>query len=370
MQHGVLTTALRPLRRAGMVSALASLALVACGGSGSDEDATTPGTPAPPVATQLSGTAAIGAPVAGAAVQVRCAGASTVLESVTNAAGLWQVSTTGQSLPCAVRVSGGNLPAGQALHSAALDFGQVNITPLTDLIIANAAGQLPGAWWGSAGPTDFSALATPTVEKALTQLRSALALPALQNIDPRTVAFTAAPKDAVDDMLEALQRALGSSGISYQTLLNEASKAQFLLSQDFQLTLQTAYHTITVGGPAPGTGTGTGGGTVTVPDTGTTPGAGTTGNYTLTLNVTASGMSLAPITLTNMPKPNTQGEFCDEVNGINSNIGLQQSIPAGTGSLSINSCSFNGSVGQVSATVSITAPVAMTVPYSVTYTYH
>lgn len=359
MQHGVLTTAFGPLRRAFVLSAVASLGLVACGGSGSDDDANTPVTP---VATQLSGTAAIGAPVAGAAVQVRCADASRVLESVTNAAGVWQVSTTGQSLPCAVRVSGGNLPPGQTLHSAALDFGHVNITPLTDLIIANATGKLPAAWWGSTGPADLSALTAPTVEKALTQLRSALALPALQNIDPRTATFTAAPKDAVDDMLEALQQALSTSGISYQALLNEASKANFLLSQDFQLTLQTAHHTITVGGTGTGTGTGT--------ETGTGPGTGTIGNYTLTLNVTASGMALAPITLTNMPKPNTQGEFCDEVTGINSSISLKQSIPAGMGSLTINNCAFNGSVGQVSATMSISSPVSMTVPYSVTYTYN
>lgn len=35
----------------------------------------------------------------------------------------------------------------------------------------------------------------------------------------------------------------------------------------------------------------------------------------------------------------------------------------------INSCAFNGTVGRVDATLTITSPVAMTVPYSVTYTY-
>ena len=355
MKHGVLATAFGPLRRTLVLSAVASLGLVACGGS-DDND-----TPRQPVATQLSGTAAIGAPVTGAAVQVRCAATSTVLEAITNAAGVWQVSTTGQSLPCAVRVSGGNLASGQALHSAALDFGNVNITPLTDLIIANATGKSPATWWGSAGPADFSALTAPSLEKALNQLRSALALPSMQKVDPRTTTFTATPKDAMDDMLEALQQALGTSGISYQALLNEASKASFMLSQDFKLTLQTAYNTITVGGTGTGMENGNG--------NGTGAGTGTGGNYTLTMNVTAAGVVTPAVTITNVPKPNTQGEFCNELTSTSSDLSLSQSIPAGTGSLKINSCSFNGSVGQVSATVTITSPVAMTVPYTVVYTY-
>ena len=49
-------------------------------------------------------------------------------------------------------------------------------------------------------------------------------------------------------------------------------------------------------------------------------------------------------------------------------IGVQQTKTA-SGKLTINSCSFNGTVGQVSATMAITSPISMTVPYSVTYTY-
>ena len=292
-----------------------------------------------------------------------------MLETSTNAAGVWQVSTTGQSLPCAVRVSGGNLASGQALHSAALDFGNVNITPLTDLIVANATGKSPAAWWGSNGPADFTALTASGVEKALSQLRSALALPALQKINPLTAAFTATPKDVVDNMLEALQQALNSSGISYQALLNEASKANFMLSQDFKLTLQTAYHTITVGDTGAGNGAGNGNGNGNGNGAGN-GGGSTSGNYTLTMNVTASGIAIPPITITNIAKPATQSEFCDELTNPSSDLSLNQSIPAGTGSLKINSCSFNGTVGQVSATLVITSPYAMTVPYTVNYTYN
>ena len=40
------------------------------------------------------------------------------------------------------------------------------------------------------------------------------------------------------------------------------------------------------------------------------------------------------------------------------------------GTFTINSCSFNGSVGNVSATLAVTTPIALTVPYTVVYTYN
>lgn len=342
MKQNTLQARLAQLPRVLMLTAVTSLALVACGGGGNDDP-------------QLSGTAAIGAPVAGATVQARCAGSgSTLLESITSANGTWQINAAGQSLPCAVRVSGGNLAAGQALHSVALDFSNVNITPLTDLMVANATGKLPATWWGSTGPTDVASLTAANVEKALGQLRTALNLPALQTLDPRTAAFKAAPKDKVDDILEALQSALATAGLSYSALLNEAAKAAFTLSSNFQLTLQTAYNTITIGGTGTGTGTGTGG--------------SSSGKYTLTIDVTAAGVAVPAVTITNMDKPANQSEFCDQIGSSNSDIGLSQSIPTETGKLTINSCSFNGTTGQVSATLSVTSP-AITLPYAITYNY-
>ena len=365
MKQGALNTGPGALRRMATLAAAAGLGmgLVACGGS--DDSAAVVAPPAP-ASTQLAGIAAVGAPIANGAVQVRCAGAtSAVLQTTTSATGAWQVNTTGQALPCAARVSGGNLPAGQALHSVALEFGTLNLTPLTDLIVANATGRAPGLWWGSTGPADLASFSAPGVSQALNQVRSALGLAPLQTLDPRTVAFTATPKDAVDAMLEALQKALATSGLTYASLLGEASKAAFTLSDSFRATIKTAYNTITVGNP--GAGPGVDVDVDTGPGTGTGP--GTSGNYTLTLNVVASGMALPPVTITNLPKPATQSEFCDDINSASSGIGLNQSIPAGTGTLKINSCSFNGTVGQVSATVSLTSPVSLNVPYTVTYTY-
>lgn len=352
MQQGVLKKkGWGPLGR--VLALAAATGLAACGG-GSDGDAGS--TPAP-AATSLAGTAAVGAPIVGGTVQVRCSGGN-VLESVTSATGAWQVDTTGQSLPCAVRVSGGSLAAGQALHSVALSFDTTNITPLTDLILANATGKLPSAWWGSTGPTDVGTIASAQVDKALASLRAALGLTVLQTFDPRTVAFSAAPKDKVDDVLEALQQALAALGMDYAGLVSAASNTTFTLSDGFRIALGNAHTTITVGGTGGGGGTGNGGG------------SGTGGTYTLTLNVNAGGVVAPPVTITNVPKPSTQAEFCSEITNPSSGIGLTQAVPGGSGTLTINSCAFSGNTGSVSATLTITSPVAMTVPYTVTYTYN
>lgn len=340
----------RPLR--GVLMLAAAAALVACGG-GSDGETTSP--PAA-TATSLSGTAAVGAPIAGGTVQVRCSGSSAVLEAVTGANGSWLVDTTGQALPCAVRVTGGSLASGQALHSVALSFDTTNITPLTDLIVANATGKLPAAWWGTGGPSDVGSLAAAQVDKALAGLRSALGLAALQTFDPRTEAFNAAPKDKVDDVLEALQQALINLGMDYAALVSAASNTTFTLSDGFRIALSSAHTTITVGGSGAGGGTAGGG--------------GNGGAYTLVLNVNAGGVTAPPVTITNVPKPANQTEFCSEITNPSSGIGLAQAVPGGAGTLTINSCSFSGNTGSVSATLAITSPVAMTVPYTVTYTYN
>ncbi len=331
------------LKRVFVVSAVAGL--VACGG-GNDEGTA-------PVATRLSGTAAVGAPIVGGAVEVRCIG-SDMLQTTTKADGTWEINTTGKSLPCAVRVTGGTLAAGQALHSAALAFSNVNVTPLTDLMVANAVGKLPAAWWGSAGPADFASITAAKFDQALTGLRSAFGLSALEKLDPRTAAFKAVAKDPIDDVLEALRLALAKSGTDYPSLLSSASNAAFALAQGFRITLGEAYTTVTVGGS----------GTGTVP--GTPPGA--IGNSTLTINVVAGGISVPPVVIENIAKPTTQAEFCDDLLDPNSASGLNQQMQGG--SVTINSCSFNGSIGNVSATLNITAPYPMTVAYSITYRYN
>lgn len=147
----------------------------------------------------------------------------------------------------------------------------------------------------------------------------------------------------------------------------------------------------TGGSTDPGTGSGdTGGGTAPAPggdpgdgstepapggDTGGAgPGAGGTvepglggggaGYRNLLVTVTVMGTSTA-IDIGSVPAPGSQAEFCADLQ----NDTTFTSIAGQGGTLTINSCSFSGNVGNVQATLSITSPMTMTMPYSIRYEY-
>ncbi len=91
--------------------------------------------------------------------------------------------------------------------------------------------------------------------------------------------------------------------------------------------------------------------------------AGTSGNYTLDITVSASGMSFPAITVTNVPKPATESEFCGDASLKDK---ITQSAQGFSGSWTMNSCSFNGTTGTISMTL---ATSFITLPYSAQYTY-
>lgn len=93
--------------------------------------------------------------------------------------------------------------------------------------------------------------------------------------------------------------------------------------------------------------------------------AGTSSNYNLDLVITASGIVTPAIRITNVPKPSGQSDFCAESNYQT----FQQNVQGFSGSWSITSCSFNGTTGTIAAQLTITSPITMSLPYSVTYTY-
>ena len=90
------------------------------------------------------------------------------------------------------------------------------------------------------------------------------------------------------------------------------------------------------------------------------------GNSRLTINVVASGIAAPVIVIENIAKPSTEAEFCGEL----TKPGAQLNQFGQSGTVTINSCSFNGTTAQVRATVSITTPIALNIPYTVTYTYN
>jgi hypothetical protein len=193
----------------------AAAVLTACGGDGGGGTTTS---------ATLSGVAATGAPIAGGTVTIRCATGS-ALTATTSSAGAWTVTTSGQTLPCALQVSGGNLPSGTTYHSVTTTFGNVNITPLTDLIVARLGASSPAQWFSA--PV-FNTITDSTLDQARTAVVTALGLStALGNRNPLAAAFKAESGDPIDDILEAIRSVLSGTEGGYGGLLAASVRGDF-----------------------------------------------------------------------------------------------------------------------------------------------
>lgn len=143
------------------VGAIMAAVLAACGGGGGDSSNSGSGsntdTPAP-ITSTASGVAAIGAPIVGGKVSLKCASGVTTT-TTTGADGTWKVSLKSSDYPCVIRVDGGQadgqaLPT--ALHSVVMGAGIANITPLTDLMVGILSSSNPKTWFDSATNGDLS----------------------------------------------------------------------------------------------------------------------------------------------------------------------------------------------------------------------
>lgn len=232
-----------------LITASALLALTACGGGDGVLNQ---------VNGTLAGTAAVGNPIAGGTVKVICAGGSELPSSTTSGMGAWQVTLAGQGLPCAVQVSGGSVNGvanSTVYHSIAVALGTVNVTSLTDLLLANLVGSATPATWFSgltANPAVLTSIGQAQVDSALAKLRGAMTgLAPLASVNPITTRFTPAPGNVSDDMLAALQSAMKATGIPYSTLLNSAAAAAFTApGSTLTAALTTAYTATVSGTPA------------------------------------------------------------------------------------------------------------------------
>lgn len=411
----------------------------------------------------LGGVAAVGAPITGGTITVNCAMGSP-LSATTGATGGWQVTLAGHSLPCAVQVAGGmigGIPNAVPYHSIATVAGTVNITPLTDLLVANLAGTNPSTWFNGA-PVQLAGINQGKVDESLGKLQTALGLPS--GLNPVTTSFSAIPGNAMDDMLEALKAAMTNASVTYAALLNNAMLSGFTAPVGLADAFQTACEasaSLCIPTVDSGTGGGAGGGNGTLPvgvsgqvvnmvyssagagspyanddevlftfsssgmltlteqytvvansfvlrgneyiwtdsphsreyalsvlngaihevnvtglngtpfygqfspvSGGSSGSGGAGGNYTLVVSVTAGGISVEGMTLNNVPKPANQNDFCEDVSVQNALDGV-----ATGGTLTIDSCTFNGTTGSISAMLNLTTPVEMSVPYVANYTY-
>ena len=278
--------AINKIFRGALPALISAVFLSACGGG---DTAIAPST--------LSGTAAVGLPIVGGTVDVKCAGGS-ALSATTSSTGSWQVTISGQTLPCAVQVSGG-LVGGtaqtQPFHSIAVSLGTVNVTPLTDLVVANLTGATPGTWFSA---VSFTGINSQNISTALNTVSTALGLSSqLGTINPLTAAFQAQNGDTMDDILEAFRAAITAVSSDYAALLAAASSNNLSTFTGFGSAFTTAYVDLTGG-------TNNGGGSVTCgPNETALVYSGTTGKYTtgdqVCFAASTSTLSFSGTSLTN-----------------------------------------------------------------------
>jgi len=156
-----------------IIAASFAVAFAGCGGGGHHhDDPVTPDPDSDPVTHELSGTAASGAPIIGQVTVKDAAGTLKVVDI--EADGHYSVDVSNLVAPFLLRaagkVGGRNVILLSAATTADLD-GTINITPFTDLIVANIAGQVATSYFDSG---TFSTLTTDQLNAAKTVLTQRL----------------------------------------------------------------------------------------------------------------------------------------------------------------------------------------------------
>ncbi len=205
----------------------------------------------------LNGVAAVGTPILDANVSVVCSSGSPLSTTTSSTGGVWQVTLSGQTLPCAVELGNGKVNGvtnTTLYHSIAVEAGTTNITPLTDLMVANLAGTTSPATWFSGLTSNQRSLASVTqtrVKSALSALSITLNGLPLSSNNPITTPFTPQKGNTTDDMLTALTNAINATtGFSYAKMLSvmaTSTATTTTVPASFASNLATAYTAISRG---------------------------------------------------------------------------------------------------------------------------
>lgn len=201
-----------------IIGTITALLLGACGGGGGGVDT---GSAPPP--TTLSGTAAVGSPIVGATVTLRCAAGQPLTSQITRSDGAWSVVLSGQVFPCAAQLNGGTIngvPNTVAYHSIALGAGTMNVTPLTDLMVAFATKRsIPSDWFNGLSSPSWATINASALNAALAVLVNTLQMVQLGGtIHPITTVFTPIAGNVMDDTLSSLGAALRDVSMAYADL--------------------------------------------------------------------------------------------------------------------------------------------------------
>jgi len=207
--------------------ALASAGLLsACGGGDSADTTTT--TPTVPTtgggtstALSISGVAARGAALAGAAVSVKCATGTG--QATTSSSGAYTVSVDAGALPCVLSATSSD--AATVLHSVATGT-TANITPLTELLVAQLVGSDPATFMSSiaatslAGTLTSDALSAAQAAVVATLTAAGLDTSGIANpiTDTLVAATTGSSGNGYDKVLDNLGTALAAAGTTLTEL--------------------------------------------------------------------------------------------------------------------------------------------------------
>ena len=200
--------------------ALAAAALLsACGGGGGSGYGDVPAA----ASLGLSGTAATGAALAGAAVEAKCATGSG--SATTASDGTYTLNISNGVLPCVARVTGSG---GLVLHTVIAGTGSRavgNLTPATQLIVARLAAGDPASYYSA-----FNASAAGAITPAVVAAAQAAVVATLKpgSLDFSTIAdliggvlkakVGSTAGDAYDLLLDALAARLTASGTTLAML--------------------------------------------------------------------------------------------------------------------------------------------------------
>lgn len=198
----------------GIFACTAILSIAGCGGGSS----TPAGPDIPPVTKIISGTAAVGAPLVGT-VTVKDALGVTRGPTPIGTNGTYSADVTGLTAPFVFRAAGSANGQTYIVHSVATAAdvdGKINITQLTDLVVANIAGQIAQNYFDKFElDSNASAASKDAVDAEVSKLRDKL-LPVLMalgveaGVDLLRTPFTPLAS-ALDTALDAIQVSIDSN---------------------------------------------------------------------------------------------------------------------------------------------------------------
>lgn len=205
------------------LGALTLSLLAACGGGGGSGGGTDE---PPPSETLFSGVAAAGLPLVGTVTVKDSLGATRSATIGTN--GSYSIDVEGMTAPFVFRAEGRAGGREYTVHAAATAAdvgGVINVTPLTDLVVSNVAGEIAAAYFERNPDASLTAAA---LDAEIAQLRTRL-LPVLQalgveaGIDLLRTPFTPLA-DALDRAIDVLRVSYGDDGVA--TITNVVTQQQ------------------------------------------------------------------------------------------------------------------------------------------------